>query len=131
MSRLHPRSSTVSVAVAAALLVASVANPRWFGPTVAGADAALSLPAHLVGYAVLAAAVTGVPPFGGRRGGAVAAALVAAGYGAGIEVLQLGLTYRTGGLVDLTVNGVGAGLGATIRVVRRRLRASSHPADTR
>jgi VanZ family protein len=121
------RLPTIPVGVAAALLVASVVNPRWLGPASAAAGPDLSLVAHVVGYAALAAVVVG--PLGGGRRGVVAAVVLATGYGAGMELLHLGLAYRTASVVDLAANGVGAAAGAAAWLVRRRLSASSRAVD--
>ncbi|GAB3325833.1 hypothetical protein GCM10027355_28390 [Haloplanus salinarum] len=105
--------TSITVAVALAILGASVLNPRWIGAS--GADAVLGLTAwfHLVGYAALGAALR--PRFRpGWRGAAVAVAL-ATGYGAGIECLQSALAFRTASLVDAAINGTGALLGVAVR----------------
>ncbi|GAB6860436.1 hypothetical protein JCM17092_05250 [Haloplanus litoreus] len=116
MSRSHRISITVVVAVS--LLVASVLNPRWLGAAGPGTVAGITVWLHLLGYAVLGATV--VPFFGsGWRGMAVAVA-VATAYGAGIELLQFGLAYRTASLADFATNGLGAVLGVAVRGGYRR-----------
>ena len=124
VARFH--RMTVTVAVALALLVGSVVRPRWLGVVGAANTVGLTAWLHLVGYAVLGAAV--VPFFGAGWRGLVVAVVVATAYGAGIELLQFGLAYRTASLVDFAVNGLGAMLGVAIRGAYRRRRAP--PAST-
>lgn len=96
------------------LLLGSVVDPGWFGPP-GGTAAGLSWVAHLLGYAALAATVR--PRFGSGWHGAVAAVLVATGFGAGVELVQLGLPYRTASVADAVLNGVGSVVGAAVRAV--------------
>jgi len=125
VSRFHRTS--VTVVVAFSLLVASVLNPRWIGATGPATTTGITAWLHLVGYAVLGATV--VPFFGvGWRGMAVAVA-VATAYGAGIELLQFGLAYRTASLADFVINGLGAIGGVAVRGAYRRRRVSPSPAD--
>jgi VanZ family protein len=99
--------------VAFALLGASVLDPRWIGVGGAGPSLGLTAWLHLVGYAALGAALD--PRAGPGRRGAAVAVVIATGYGAGIELLQLGLAARTASLADAAVNGLGATLGVTAR----------------
>jgi VanZ family protein len=107
----RPRT-IIPVAAVAALVLASLVGPP------AAVPAALFPVFHLVGYAALAAALRPwLAP--GRRGTAVAA-LVAAGVGAGVELLQLGVAARTFSTADLAVNAVGAVAGAVLAARWRR-----------
>ena len=118
--------STLTVAAGLALLVGSVVNPDWFGSS--GADAAtVSWLFHLVGYAALAAAAR--PLFGPGWRGAAAAVAVATGVGAGIELVQLGLAYRTGSVADAALNAVGAAAGVVAAGAVRRRPCASSPTD--
>jgi VanZ family protein len=123
VSRSHPHAPTVAFALA--ILVASAANPRWLGTAGAQSLPALAPALHFVAYAVLAAVV--VPLVGIDLRGVAAAVLLATAYGAGMELLQAGLAYRTASVADLAVNGVGAVLGGTARAVRKR--RASDPDD--
>ncbi|WP_338740796.1 VanZ family protein [Haloplanus salilacus] len=109
--------STITVAVGIVVLLGSIVNPAWFGSPGDGA-AALSWIFHLVGYAALAAAVR--PLFGPGWRGVGAAVAVATGFGAGVELVQVGLAYRTGSVADAALNAVGSVAGVTVaRAVRR------------
>jgi VanZ family protein len=110
--------SIITVAVGLALISGSVVHPDWLGSS--GADtAAFSWAFHLVGYAVLAAAVR--RSFGPEWRGAAAAVAVATGVGAGVELVQLGLAYRTGSVADAVLNAAGSIAGVTAaRVARYR-----------
>jgi VanZ family protein len=118
---------TVTVAVALAILVGSVVRPRWFGVAGTANTAGLTAWLHLVGYAALGATV--VPFFGSRWRGLAVAVVVATAYGAGIELLQFGLAYRTASSVDFAVNGLGATLGVAARGAYRRRRAPPSPTN--
>lgn len=65
---------------------------------------------HAVGYAVLAGAVT----FADGR--AVVGVLAAVAYGALVELLQLGVPYRSASALDAVANLVGAVVGAALLV---------------
>jgi hypothetical protein len=109
--------STPTVTVGSVVLLGSVVNPAWLGSS--GADAAsLSWVFHLVGYAALAAAVRSLSGPGWR--GAAAAVVVATGFGAGVELVQLGLEYRTGSVADAALNAGGAVAGVAMRVAADR-----------
>jgi len=109
--------SIVVGAVGLTLLLGSVVNPAWLGSS--GADAAaLSWLFHLVGYAAFAAALR--PVFGSGWHGAAAAVAVAAGFGAGVELVQSGLAYRAGSVADAALNAVGSVVGVAVAVVGRR-----------
>ena len=111
---------TLAVGWALLVLVASVVEPGAGGPAAgmtlhlhAGAYAGL---AFAVGYALLAA--------DGRA--LLAAVAVATLYGAGVELLQGLLAYRTASALDALVNGVGAAAGALLwRLVAPRLGAAT------
>jgi VanZ family protein len=111
--------------MAAALLVAATIDPRWIGASGPAGIQAVTALAHLVGYAAFGAAV--VATLG--REWRWAAVAVAAGYGAGIELLQVGLAYRTGSLVDVAVNCAGAALGVVAWGAVSRSRSSTEVED--
>ncbi|WP_143040913.1 VanZ family protein [Halopenitus malekzadehii] len=88
------------------------------------------LVSHLIAYGALAVScrrVLTAASVGWSRVAVLAAAVVlATGYGAVIEVLQVPLPWRSGGLVDAGINAVGAGVGVVLdsvgRVLRRAVR---------
>jgi VanZ family protein len=61
---------------------------------------------HAVGYATLAGAVSLAD------GRAIVGVLAAVAYGASIELLQLGVSYRSGSALDALANATGAVVGA-------------------
>ena len=94
----------------AAILVASVVDPGGGVPrTVLGIGTTVYL--HVLAYAGLAAAL-GYAARSADRRTLLAAAAVAALYGAGIELLQGSIPYRTMSAADAITNAVGAALGA-------------------
>ncbi|MCY4732619.1 VanZ family protein [Natronomonas gomsonensis] len=112
----------VPVTFAAAILVASVVDPGDGVPrTVLGIGTTVYL--HVVGYAALAAAL-GYAARSADWRPLLAAAAVAALYGAGIEALQGPIPYRTMSAADAMTNAVGAALGTGAwRLLARRLGA--------
>jgi VanZ family protein len=115
--------SIIMVAVGTGILLGSVVDPASLGSSGDGA-AVLSWVFHLVGYAALAAAVR--PLVGPGWRGTAAAVAVATGFGAGVELVQLPLAYRTGSVADAALNAVGAVVGVTMRVAVDR-RAADVP----
>jgi VanZ family protein len=107
-----------AVAVAVALLVASVVDPRWIGASGVARTPGLTTALHLFGYAAFGTAVVAV--VGIDRWWV--AVVVSAAYGAFVELLQFGLAYRTAGLVDAGVNGVGAAVGVALWWIAVRAR---------
>lgn len=125
--------------VATAVLAASVVHPATVEASMAllplpdgsaGGGGGLPIPAdklgHLALYAALAAAAArgtlGTPD---PRSPLVVAAVGAFAYGAGIELLQATLPYRSMEALDAAANGVGAVAGAsTVGLVHRSLRRS-------
>ena len=112
--RADPRVRWVTAAlVGLAIVTASLVPPPEaasgpaFGPV--GADAV----AHALGYALLAVALARALASGA---GAVplAAFVGACAVGAGVELLQWPLTYRTASVADAAANAVGAGLGVVL-----------------
>lgn len=99
------------VAVGVVVLFTSVVDPSTAGPprTLLGVDLAVFL--HLVAYGGLAAAVGYALRSADRRALAVAV-VVSALYGAGVELVQGTLSYRTMSAFDAVVNAGGAALGA-------------------
>ncbi|MFB6173925.1 MAG: VanZ family protein [Halobacteriales archaeon] len=95
--------------VAAAILVAA-AVPFPPGPDPRGLDALL----HLLAHAALAATLADALDPDGTNGWRplALAAVVAALYGAGIEVLQASLPTRSTAATDALAAAVGSGLGA-------------------
>ncbi|WP_323675375.1 VanZ family protein [Halorubellus sp. PRR65] len=97
------------------LVVAALATVVLVASLVPGGGRALASPfgvvrgdkwLHAVGYAVLAGAVTYAD------GRAVVGVLAAVAYGALVELLQLGVPYRSASALDAVANGVGAVVGA-------------------
>lgn len=74
-------------------------------------------PFHLVGYGVLGALT--IDAVGPRRGAMAFAALFAMSVGAGIEVLQVTIPWRTFAIADLAINALGAVAGVSIRSIGR------------
>jgi len=100
----------VPVAVATTILAASVVDPGGGVPrTVLGVETTVYF--HVLGYAGLAAAL-GYAARSIDRRTLLAAAAVAALYGAVIEALQGPIPYRTTAAADAITNAVGAALGA-------------------
>ncbi|MFC5134961.1 MULTISPECIES: VanZ family protein [Haloferacaceae] len=109
-------------AFAVIVLVASVVPvPEAGGGGVVAVSVSPTDPFHLVGYAVLAALVARVTGRGGR--GLVVAAAVAVGFGFGVELLQIGIPWRTFAWRDSFVNAIGA-TGGTLVVSARAGRAA-------
>jgi VanZ family protein len=125
------------VAVAAAVLVASVSEPSGGPPAPPILGAPADKPLHGAAYATLAAAVAlglatprgdgtstgGTAPRGPtRRRVALLAVALAAAYGVAMEGLQGPLPYRTFDLLDAAANAVGAAVGAGAWTVGATLR---------
>jgi VanZ family protein len=125
------------VAVAAAVLVASVSEPSGGPPAPAVLGVSADKLLHGAAYATLAAAVAlglatprgdGTPagpvlPSGPTRRRVVSLAIgVAAVYGVVMEGLQGPLPYRTFDLLDAVANAVGAAIGAGAWTVGATLR---------
>lgn len=72
---------------------------------------------HLIGYGVLGALT--IDAIGPRRRAFVLAVLFAAAVGAGIEVLQSAIPWRTFAIADLVINTLGALIGVSIRSIGR------------
>ena len=102
-----------------ALVVASVSPVSLLGAPAGPSVLPVSptAPFHLIGYAVLGALT--VDAIGPRRGTLIFAVLFAAGVGAGIEVLQSTIPWRTFAIADLAINTLGALVGVSIRSIRQ------------
>ena len=97
---------------------ADTASPGWYfstglppgyGPAAVYEHALATVvlvPYKLVGYATLAGAVSLAD------GRAIVGVLAAVAYGASIELLQLGVSYRSGSALDALANATGAVVGA-------------------
>ncbi|WP_410765674.1 VanZ family protein [Haloferax sp. DFSO60] len=113
----RPRRTLAVVGYALAVFVASVVNPPGGSQEMAttgpfglvGADKWL----HAIGYTILSAGVASALDAQTRRLLLVSAG-IAVVYGAGIEVVQGFLPYRSFSLADFVANGVGAALGVAI-----------------
>jgi VanZ family protein len=124
-----PRPLRYAAASAWALVVlyASAVEPTG-GPPSALLAVATTVHLHFLAYAVLAA-LAGYALLAADRRALVAAAGAAALYGAGVELLQGRLPYRTMSGFDAAVNAAGAVVGGLLwRAVARRFAA---PTTTR
>ncbi|WP_144924261.1 VanZ family protein [Halorubrum salsamenti] len=126
---LVPRSLRwgVVLAVAATILYFSVFTPPGSGVIRRGPFGVLAYSTWLHGLAYAGLAVTLAYAFQDRpwrdRSVLGVVFLIAVGYGAGIELLQLTLDARTASGGDLLVNAVGAAVAAVCwRVLTRRVR---------
>lgn len=100
------------VACAVVILYASVLNPGDGAPTTLfGVGVTVYL--HVIAYAGFAGAV-GYALLAADRRALLVAAGVSVLYGAGVEVVQSFLAYRTMSGFDVAVNTGGAALGATL-----------------
>lgn len=119
------RRYALPVAVAAAIVLASVVDPAGGGSRVAVGPVGADKFVHATGYAVLTAAllVAGRPFEGRRRAGAALAVVLATALGAGLEVVQATLPARTFSVGDAAANALGA-LAAAL-LWRRRNRGRS------
>lgn len=109
-----PRPFRYAVVLSCAIFVlyASLTDPGDAGPsTLFGVETTVYL--HLVAYAALAGAV-GYALLAADGRALLVAATVAAAYGAGVELLQGLVAYRTASAFDALVNGAGAVLGALL-----------------
>jgi VanZ family protein len=80
-----------------------------------------SLLFHLVGYAVLSVSLSAaLASQRSLRRSVALAVLFATGYGAAIEALQLAIPYRTGDLLDVAVNALGALVGSLLWLLSKR-----------
>lgn len=77
----------------------------------------LTVPFHLLGYAVLAWLLTGVA--GRHPRGLVAAATLATGYGFGIEIVQTVVPWRSFAWTDVLLNALGAAVGTVMAAAGR------------
>lgn len=100
-----------TVGLALVILLASVTAPSGDLPRTAF-GIGLTTYLHLVAYAVLAGSI-GYAHRSADRRTILLAASIATGYGAGIELIQGLLPYRTMALTDVLINAVGASVGAT------------------
>lgn len=108
----RPFRYAVVVASALAILAASISDPGDGVPrTVFGVGFTIYL--HLFAYAGLAAAL-GYASVSADRRVLLAAAIMATGYGAAIELLQGAISYRTMAATDGVINAIGAVLGAAL-----------------
>jgi len=111
----RPVRYALVVGCAVAILYASVVDPTGGAPgegvsrTLPGAGGTAHL--HLLAYAALAALVAHARLAADRRTLAVAVAFATL-FGAGIELLQGALPYRTMAASDVVLNAVGAAAGA-------------------
>jgi VanZ family protein len=121
----RPRRTLVVVGYALLVFVASVVNPPGGGQEMAttgpfglvGADKWL----HAIGYTVLTAGLASVFDARTRRL-LLVSAVIAVVYGAGIEIVQGFLPYRSLSIADFGANAVGAALGVAVwAAVCRRL----------
>jgi VanZ family protein len=126
---LVPRTLRLAgvLAVAATILYFSVVTPPGSGVIRTGPFGVLPYSTWLHGLAYAGLAVTLAYALQDRpwrnRSVLVVVFLVAAGYGAGIELLQSTLDTRTADFGDLLVNAVGAAVAAVCwRVVMRWVR---------
>ncbi|ELZ93125.1 VanZ family protein [Haloferax sulfurifontis] len=119
--RENPRRAAVALGYAFVVLVVSVVPTPPGSLTPMGPFGLVGLDkwVHAVGYAGLGFAVASAIRARGRE--EVAAAVVAAGaFGAGIELVQATLPYRSFGVADAGANLVGAALGGIVWVVVAR-----------
>jgi VanZ family protein len=111
--RSFPRGPIAVVAVAAAVLVASVLPTPGGVATRSGGVLGIDLVFHAVGYAALAAvtadAVARDRPRAIGRSVALAFA-VAVAFGFGVELVQGTIAWRDFAVADAVANAVGAGL---------------------
>jgi hypothetical protein len=107
---LRPFRYVVVIGCAAAILAASVVDPGDGMPRmVFGVGTTVYL--HVVAYTGLATALGYAARSVDRRTLAVVVT-VATVYGAGIEILQWHIPYRTTSAVDAVINAVGSAFGA-------------------
>lgn len=120
-----------AIALAGVILVASaVPIPGGGGPSLLPLGLGLSAVFHVVGYAALAAALA--RPLGRASTdvecastdveraspGLLAAAVLATGFGLGVEIVQLAIPWRTFAVVDAGLNAVGAATTALLLRLR-------------
>lgn len=124
--RDHPRRTAVLLAYAFVVFVASVAPapPGTLAPTGPFGVVALDKWIHASGYAGLGFVVAYATQARQVRdiGRAV---VVAAAFGAGIELVQAALPYRTFSLLDMGANAFGAVVGGVVWYVATRLQTGS------
>jgi glycopeptide antibiotics resistance protein len=102
----------VACGFALAILLASIIEPSAGVPrTLFGVGFTVYL--HVVAYAVLTAAI-GYATRSADRGTLLVAVTVATAYGAGIELLQGTIPYRTMAAADVLINAIGALCGAAV-----------------
>ncbi|WP_280537543.1 VanZ family protein [Halopenitus sp. POP-27] len=135
--RYRPRGLAVLAVLAIVVLAASLVPVPDGG--LAGGDPGGSpipfgldpfLVSHLIAYGALAVScrrtLTAASVGWSRLCVVGAAVVLATGYGAVIEVLQVPLPWRSGGLADAGINAVGAGVGVVLDsvgwVLRRAVR---------
>ncbi|RXK47488.1 VanZ family protein [Halorientalis pallida] len=126
VSGTGPARAVPVIVYAAVVLVASVADPPAGGLTPAGPLGLVGVDKwlHAVGYATLTLLVAYALSGATKRWPAVAVA-VAAIYGAGIEVVQSVLPFRSFDVLDVLANTLGALLvGIVVSVVSRRSEAA-------
>jgi VanZ family protein len=111
----------VALAWALAVLAASVVDPGVAGTL--GAETTLHV--HAAAYAGLALAV-GYALLAADRRSLLVAVAIATLFGAGVELVQWPLAYRTASALDAAVNAVGAVGGALLwRALAPRVGAST------
>ncbi|CQR51026.1 MULTISPECIES: VanZ family protein [Haloferax] len=123
--RENPRRAAVALGYAFVVLVASVVPTPPGSLTPMGPLGLVGLDkwVHAAGYAGLGFGFAAATRARGRE--EVAAAVVAAGaFGAGIEVVQAVLPYRSFGVADAGANLVGAVLGGVVWVALVRVAES-------
>ncbi|AWB26475.1 VanZ family protein [Halococcoides cellulosivorans] len=118
------RSWGLVAVIGTAILAASLIDPGIAGPAGEGPLGGLAVTTwlHVLGYTALTAALLGA--VGDRRFGIVVAPVVAIAVGAGIELLQWPLAWRTASVADATVNAIAAITMTAVWPACRRVRGA-------